>query len=100
MKTRMRYGFRWYCQRCLSSQTREGAGANRSGDIIETVTSAMETMRGEIFERMSRIESRLGSSGNAGRSVEPIPETFANIVRKNPAGIEKKGTEPRGGHHS
>ena len=42
----------------------------------------METMRGEIFERLSRIESRLGSSGNAGRPVEPTPETFANIVRK------------------
>ena len=50
MKTRMRYGFRWYCQCCLSSQTGEGAGANISGDIIKTVTSAMETMRGEIFE--------------------------------------------------
>ena len=31
---------------------------------------------------MSRIESRLGSSGDAGRPVEPTPETFANIVRK------------------
>ena len=60
-----------------------GRGLERiSGDIIKTVTSAMETMRGEIFERMSRIESRLGSSGNAGRPVEPIPETFTNIVRK------------------
>ena len=78
----MRYGFIWYCQCCLSSQTGEGAGADISGDIIKTVTSAMETMRGEIFERMSRIESRLGSSGNAGRPVEPTPETFANIVRK------------------
>ena len=82
MKTRMRYGFRWYCQCCLSSRTGEGAGADISGDIIKTVTSAMETMRGEIFERMSRIESRLGSSGNAGRPVEPTPETFANIVRQ------------------
>ena len=82
MKTRMRYGFRWYCQCCLSSQTGEGAGANISGDIINAITSAMETMRGEIFERMSRMESRLGSSGNAGRPVEPTPETFANIVRK------------------
>ena len=42
----------------------------------------METMRGEIFERMSRIESRLESSGNAGRPVEPTPEAFASIVRK------------------
>ena len=42
----------------------------------------METMRGEIFERVSRSESRLGSSGNAGRPVEPTPETFANTVRK------------------
>ena len=49
MKTRMRYGFRWYCQCCLSSQTGEGAGADISGDIIKTVTSAMETMRGEIL---------------------------------------------------
>ena len=55
MKTLMRYGFRWYCQHCLSSRTGEGAGADRSGDIIKTVTSAMETMCGEIFERMSRI---------------------------------------------
>ena len=82
MKTRMRHGFRWYCQCCLSSQTGEGAGADISGDIIKSVTSAVETMRGEIFERLSRIESRLGSSGNAGRPVEPTPETFANIVRK------------------
>ena len=59
-----------------------GAGADISGDIIKTVTSAMETMRGEIFERMSRIESWLESSGNAGRPVEPTPETFANIVRQ------------------
>ena len=75
MKTQMRYGFRWYGQCCLSSQTREGALTDISGDIIKT-------MRGEIFERMSRIESRLGSSGNAGRPVEPTPETFASIVRK------------------
>ena len=82
MKTRMRYGFRWYCQCCLSSRTGDGAGADISRDIIKTVTSAMETMCGEIFERMSRIESRLESSGNAGRPVEPTPETFANIVRQ------------------
>ena len=82
IKTRMRYGFRWYGQCCLSSQTGEGAGADISGDIIKTVTSSMETMRGEIFERLSRIESRLGSSGNAGRPVEPTPETFTSIVRK------------------
>ena len=31
---------------------------------------------------MSRIESRLGSSRNAGRPVEPTPETFTNIVRQ------------------
>ena len=49
MKTRMRYGFRWYCQCCLSSRTGEGARADISGDIIKTVTSAMETMRGEIL---------------------------------------------------
>ena len=100
MKTRMRYGFRWYCQCCLSSRTREGAGADISGDIIKTVTSAMETMHGEIFERMSRIESRLESSGNAGRPVEPTPETFANIVRQTLQESKKKGTESRGSHHS
>ena len=67
----------------LSFQPDRGGGrTDISGDIIKTVTSAMETMRGEIFERMSRIESRLGSSGNAGRPVELTPETFANIVRK------------------
>ena len=90
MKTRMRYGFRWNCQCCLSSRTGEGAGADISGDIIKTVTSAMETMRGEIFERMSRIESRLESSGNAGRPVEPTPETFANIVRQTLQESKKK----------
>ena len=100
MKTRMRYGFRWYCQCCLSSRTGEGAGADISGDIIKTVTSAMETMSGEIFERMSRIESRPGSSGNAGRPVEPTPETFANIVRQTLQESKKKGTESRGSHHS
>ena len=82
MKTRMRYVFRWYCQCCFSSRTGEGAGADIFGDIIKTVTSAMETIHGEIFEQMSRIESRLESSGNAGRPVEPTPETFANIVRQ------------------
>ena len=90
MKTRMRYGFRWYCQCCLSSRTGEWVGADISGHIIKTVTSAMETMRGEIFERMSKIESRPGTSGNAGRSVEPTPETFANIVRKTLQEFKKR----------
>ena len=82
MKDRMRYDFRWYCQCCLFSQTEERAGAYLSRDIIKTVTSATETMRGEIFERMRRIESRLESYGNAGHPVEPTPETFTNIVRQ------------------
>ena len=38
-----------------------GPGRGLERIYLETLlTSAMETMRGEIFERMSRIESRLG----------------------------------------
>ena len=43
------------------------------------------------FERMSRIEARLESSGNAGRPVEPTPETFANIERETLQESKKKG---------
>ena len=46
MKTRMRYGCRWMPM--LSFQL--DWGTDISGDIIKTVTSAVETMRGEIFE--------------------------------------------------
>ena len=96
LRDRLRFGFRWYCQHCSSHQMKEEASAEFSESIIEHVTSVMETMRTEIFDKMNSFEARMSSINCGNPALGTAPETFANIVKETLEQSKRSGEQPRG----
>ena len=95
LRDRVRFGFRWYCQHCSSQQMKEDAGAEFSDNIIKRVTSAVETMRTEILNRMHNLEARMSSIDSGNPTLATAPETFANIVKETLEQSKQSGEQPR-----
>ena len=92
MKARVKFGFRWYCRPCVSDQSRQEESVDMSQNILETVKSTMENMRGQIFGRMDDLEAKINSSTNSSPGQDSTSETFANILKETLK--EKNKEEP------
>ena len=84
MKSRKGIGFRWFCEKCISSAD-SAVGSDRTANQVDEKLSNIVAVVEGIKQRPGDLEARTGSTGDSG------PVSFADVVMRTIS--EVRGSE-------